>query len=179
MPPNLTDYRATCAAFSWGAARRELAGLPGGGLNIAHEAVERHAQGARRDHVALRFLRPQGVHELRYGELSHLTARFANLLRALEVARGERLFVLSGRIPELYVAVLGSLKAGCVVSPLFSAFGPEPIATRLNLGEGAVLLTTEALYERKLARIRDRLPTNPRGFQTMTTTMARPKISMR
>jgi acetyl-CoA synthetase len=159
VPPNLTDYRATCADFSWGVARRELAGLPGGGLNIAHEAVERHALGARRDHVALRFLGPQGVRELSYGELSRLTARFANVLRALEVARGERLFVLSGRIPELYVAVLGSLKAGCVVSPLFSAFGPEPIATRLNLGAGAVVVTTEALYERKIARIRDRLPT--------------------
>jgi acetyl-CoA synthetase len=159
VPPNLTDYRATCAAFSWGVARRELAGLPGGGLNIAHEAVERHAVGARRDHVALRFLGPQDVRELSYGELSRLTGRFANVLRALGVGRGERLFVLSGRIPELYVAVLGSLKAGCVVSPLFSAFGPEPIATRLNLGAGAVIVTTEALYERKLAKIRDRLPT--------------------
>lgn len=37
-------------------------------------------------------------------------------------------FVLAGRIPELYLAILGALKARCVVCPLFSAFGPEPIS---------------------------------------------------
>ncbi|WP_341648635.1 hypothetical protein [Thauera humireducens] len=45
VAPNLGDYAATCAAFSWDNARQALAGLPGGGLNIAYEAVERHAQG--------------------------------------------------------------------------------------------------------------------------------------
>ncbi len=66
--------------------------------------------------------------------------------------------MLAGRIPELYLAVLGALKARCVVSPLFSAFGPEPIATRLELGEARALITTEALYARKVAGLRDRLP---------------------
>src|SRR5690606_9563357 len=58
----------------------------------------------------------------------------------------------------LYLGVLGGLKLGCVVSPLFSAFGPEPIETRLRIGEGSVLLTSEALYRRKVAGIRERLP---------------------
>ena len=66
--------------------------------------------------------------------------------------------MLSGRIPELYIAVLGALKAKCVVSPLFSAFGPEPIATRLTIGDGRVLVTTEALYRRKVEAIRTQLP---------------------
>ena len=61
--------------------------------------------------------------------------------------------MLLGRIPELYVALLGALKAKCVLSPLFSAFGPEPIATRLEIGEGQVLVTTEALYRRKVAGV--------------------------
>jgi hypothetical protein len=47
---------------------------------------------------------------------------------------------------------------GCVVSPLFSAFGPEPIATRLNIGKADVLVTTKAIYQRKIAAIRGRLP---------------------
>ncbi len=158
-PPHLADYAATCRAFTWDAARRELAGLPGGGLNIAYEAVERHALGTRRDQVAFRFLGAGARRELSYGELSALTSRFANVLRGLGVARDERVFVLAGRIPELYLAVLGSLKAGCVVSPLFSAFGPEPIATRLNLGAGAVLVTTASLYRRKVEPIRAQLPT--------------------
>ncbi len=159
VPPNLADYAATRAAFSWAAVQAELAGLPGGGLNIAHEAVERHAQGARRDHVAFRFLGRNALQDVSYGELSRLTNRFANILRSLGVGKGERLFVLCGRIPELYIAVLGSFKNGTVVSPLFSAFGPEPIATRLNLGEGAVLVTTDLLYARKVAKIRGELPT--------------------
>ncbi|MBK6632261.1 MAG: acetate--CoA ligase [Betaproteobacteria bacterium] len=159
VPPNLADYAATREAFSWDAVRAELAGLPGGGLNIAHEAVERHAQGVRRDHVAFRFLGEKAPQDISYGELSGLTNRFANVLRSLGVGKGERLFVLSGRIPELYIAVLGSFKNGTVVSPLFSAFGPEPIATRLNLGKGAVLVTTEMLYRRKVEKIRGELPT--------------------
>ncbi len=159
MPPNLADYAATCAAFSWEAARAELAGLPGGGLNIAHEAVERHARGPLRGKTAFRFLGADACRDVSYGELSRLTNRFANVLNSLGVAKGERLFILSGRIPELYIAVLGSFKNGTVVSPLFSAFGPEPIATRINLGEGAVLVTTELLYERKVAKMRDQLPT--------------------
>ncbi len=157
--PNLADYAATRQAFSWDAAQAELAGLPGGGLNIAHEAVERHAQGARRNHAAFRFLGEASLRDVSFGELSRLTNRFANVLKSLGVSKGERLFVLSGRILELYIAVLGSFKNGTVVSPLFSAFGPEPIATRLNLGEGAVLVTTELLYRRKVEKIRAELPT--------------------
>ena len=159
LPPNLIDYAATRAAFSWETVRAELAGLPGGGLNIAHETVERHAQGACRDKIAFRFLGVKTNRDIRYGELSRLTNRFANVLKSLGIGKGERLFLLSGRIPELYVTVLGSFKNGTVVSPLFSAFGPEPIATRINLGEGAVLVTTELLYERKVAKIRSQLPT--------------------
>ncbi len=156
--PHLLDYQATCAGFSWNAIKLEMAGLPGGALNIAYEAVDRHAQGPRAEHVAFRFLSTDGQRDISYASLSRLTNRFANVLKTLGVVRGERVFVLTGRILELYTAVLGSLKSGCVVSPLFSAFGPEPLATRLMLGEGAVLITTAALYRRKVAKIRDRLP---------------------
>ncbi|MHB1491398.1 MAG: acetate--CoA ligase, partial [Cellulomonas sp.] len=65
---------------------------------------------------------------------------------------------LSGRVPELYVAALGTLKAGCVFSPLFSAFGPEPVRQRLAIGEGRVLVTTRTAYERKIAPMRESLP---------------------
>lgn len=55
VTPNLGDYEQTAAAFDWDTARGWLDGLPGGGLNIAHEAVDRHAAGARADHVAIRW----------------------------------------------------------------------------------------------------------------------------
>ncbi len=161
MPPNLIDYAAECAHFSWANARRALDGLPDGhGLNIAHEAVDRHANGARAAHMALRWLGKNGaVRDFTYSDLSIWTNRFANVLQDLGVAPGERIFVLAGRIPELYFAVLGGLKHRCVVSPLFSAFGPEPIATRIGIGEGSVLVTTCGLYARKTAALRARLPT--------------------
>jgi acetyl-CoA synthetase len=171
VAPNLVDYAAARAGFSWEAARRELDGLPGGGLNIAHEAIERHA---RSDKTAFRFLSGQGGRrDVSYAELSRLTSRFANLLRGLGVGRGERVFVLSGRIPELYISVLGALKSGSVVSPLFSAFGPEPIATRVRLGEGKVLVTTSELYRRKVAKVRSQLPTLEHVLEVDTPEFAR------
>lgn len=158
LTPNWTDYDGLRATFSWDAARRELAGLPNGGVNIAYEAVDRHASGAARDKTAFRFLAEQRRRDLSYLDLSLLSNRFANVLRTLEVAQGERVFVLTGRIPELYVTVLGSFKNGSVACPLFSAFGSEPIATRMTIGDARVLVTTELLYQRKIMPIRAQLP---------------------
>jgi acetyl-CoA synthetase len=157
--PNLASYGAARAEFSWQAARAQLDGLPGGGLNIAHEAVDRHAAGARGERVALRWLGREGERrDFTYIQLRAATNRFANVLAKLGVERGARVFVLAGRIPELYVAILGALKHGCVVSPLFSQFGPEPIQTRLTIGQGAVLVTSTSLYRKKVASIRSRVP---------------------
>ncbi|MHA1113634.1 MAG: acetate--CoA ligase [Alphaproteobacteria bacterium] len=160
VAPNLADYDAARAAFSWEAARAELDGLPGGaGLNIAHEAVDRHAAGPNAARVAWRWLGKDGsVREITYAELAGLTNRFANALRGLGVGKGDRVFLLAGRVPALYVAALGALKNGGVVSPLFSAFGPEPIKSRMTIGGGRVLVTTPRLYARKVAPIRDQLP---------------------
>ena len=78
--------------------------------------------------------------------LQRLSNRFANVLRGLGIGKGDRVFALAGRIPELYIAALGALKNGSAFCPLFSAFGPEPIQQRLSIGEGKVLVTTRALY---------------------------------
>ena len=160
VAPNLEDLDAARRTFSWGNARAWLDGLPGGhGLNIAHEAVTRHAAGPRADHVAIRWLaRDGGRVELTYRDLDERTNQFANVLDALGVAPGDRVFLLAGRVPELYVATLGSLKHRAVVSPLFSAFGPDPIRQRLQIGAGRVLVTSRRLYDRKVAGIRDQLP---------------------
>ncbi|HSN87365.1 MAG TPA: acetate--CoA ligase, partial [Thermoanaerobaculia bacterium] len=158
--PNLGDYDRVRASFTWGAARRELDGLPGGaGLNIAHEAVTRHAAGPRAGHVALRCVGKKGeVRDIAFAELEGLTNRFANILAGLGVEPGERVFALLPRVPELYVTALGTLKTRAVFSPLFPAFGPEPIRQRLTLGDGRVLVTTAALYRKKVAELRRDLP---------------------
>jgi acetyl-CoA synthetase len=160
LPPNVADYEVERAHFTWQAARAALDGLPGGrGLNIAHEAVDRHASSERLQHVALRCLdRHGGRQDVSYEELSRQSNQFANALAGLGITRSERVFVLMPRTAALYVAVLGALKHRCVVSPLFAAFGPEPICQRLALGGGSVLVTTPSLYRRKVAGIRELLP---------------------
>lgn len=158
--PNLLDYDAACAGFSWDAVRRELDGLPGGrGLNIAHEAVDRHASGSLADTVALRWLGSEGeVRDFTYADLKRLTGRFANVLKGLGHGKGDVVCVLAGRVPELYIAALGTLKSAGVFCPLFSAFGPEPVFQRLSRGEARVLVTTERQYRQKVAGLMDKLP---------------------
>ena len=161
VAPNLMDYERTCAAFSWEAAQREMEYLPDrGALNIAYQCVDRHANSLRRDHLALRWLSKAGeTRDITYDGLRRLSNRFANVLRELGIGKGDRVFALAGRIPELYVAALGALKNGSVFCPLFSAFGPEPIHQRLAIGEGNLLVTTQALYSRrKIAELQGSLP---------------------
>jgi acetyl-CoA synthetase len=160
VAPNVPDYEAARAPGFWDRARRDLDGLPGGkGLNIAHEAVDRHASGALAGKLALRWLGKGGARrDFTYAELGRETSRFANALRGLGLGKGDLVAVLAGRIPELYVAALGTLKNRSVFSPLFSQFGPEPIRTRLEIGQARALVTTELLYDRKVASIRSSLP---------------------
>jgi acetyl-CoA synthetase len=160
VPPNLVDYDQARATARWAEIGVELDGMPdGAGLNMAHECVDRHADGPSADQVALRFLGRRGaIRGYTYGELRDHTNRFANALSKLGVAAGDRVFLLLGRTPELYVAMLGSLKRRAIVCPLFAAFGPEPIRQRMELGDAQVLVTTSAQYRRKIAGLRDRLP---------------------
>jgi len=160
VQPNLLNYDATRATFSWEDVRRELNGLPDGrGLNIAHEAVDRHADSAMGERVAIRFLTKEGGSTcLTYGELKEQSNRFANLLGQLGVHAGERVFWLAGRGLLLYPVFFGTLKYRGVLCPLFAAFGPEPIFQRLERGNARVLVTTERQYAKKIAPLLDRLP---------------------
>jgi len=160
VQPNLLDYDATRATFSWEDVRRELNNLPDGrGLNIAHEAVDRHADSSMGERVAIRFLAKEGGNTcLTYGELKEHSNRFANLLGQLGVHAGERVFWLAGRGPLLYPVFFGTLKYRGVLCPLFAAFGPEPIFQRLERGNARVLVTTERQYAKKIAPLLDRLP---------------------
>lgn len=91
--------------------------------------------------------------------LDEAASRLATVLETLGVGRGDAVFSLSGRVPAFYAAVLGTLKGGAVFCPLFSAFGPEPIRARLEIGKGICLVTTRALFQRKASQILDVLPT--------------------
>jgi acetyl-CoA synthetase len=156
--PNLGDYDNARATFDWGEAAKGLDRIGGTAWNICHEAVDRHLL-THPDKIAIRWLPRSGDPvDITYAHLAADTSRFASALDSLGLDAGTRIFVLSNRIPALHVALLGALKHGSVVAPLFSAFGPEPIETRMSIAEGRVLVTTDSLYRRKVAAMRDRLP---------------------
>lgn len=163
----LPDYEEYIKTFSWTRARTLLDGLPDGGLNIAHEAVDRHLRAGRGDKLALRWIgRDDRIRDYTYSALGAATNRFADVLARRGVTKGDRVFSLLGRIPELYFAALGTLKNGSVFSPLFSAFGPEPIKARMSIGNAKVLVTSEAFYRRKIEPWRNELASLEHVFLT-------------
>jgi len=159
VAPNLREYDAEAESFSWQAVARELDGLPAGGRNIAYEAIDRHALGPHGDRTALRFRGKEGTtRDYTYRQLQELTNRFANVLRGLGIGAGDPIVTLLGAVPEVHVAAFGALKNRSVFCPLYAAFGPEPIRVRLNLAKARVLVTTEALFRRKIQPQLDPLP---------------------
>ncbi|OAN76663.1 acetate--CoA ligase [Jannaschia sp. EhC01] len=130
-----------------------------GTLNIAYEALDRHVEDGHGTEIAMIWLGKDGTRqEISYSDLSAMASRFANVLTSHGCAPGDSLFALMGRVPELYATALGALKVGAVFTPLFSAFGPEPIRTRMEIGDAKVLVTTASIYKRKIAPWRDDLP---------------------
>ncbi len=156
---------ASPRASVWDVSRVDL-GLPigpSGDINIADLALDRHVRAGHGARTALRWFARDDAEvdhpvDISYSMLQHRVNRFAGALRRHGFEPGNGVATLAGRVPELYVAALGTMKAQCVYSPLFSAFGPEPIRQRLVIGKIKVLVTTALLYRRKVAAIIDQLP---------------------
>ncbi|NOQ00089.1 MULTISPECIES: acetate--CoA ligase [Mycolicibacterium] len=165
LRPNLVDYARTRAQFDWADVPNLCTAMGTDRCNIAYAALDRHAQSPRATHTALRFITDAGgagtvtTCDMTYAELYRRACQFTGVLRTLGITKGQRVFTIMGRIPELYIAILGALRNGNVVSPLFSAFGPEPIAARIRIGQPAVLVTTTEIYQRKIKPIADQRST--------------------
>lgn len=158
---NLSDYEELCATFDWQKEQSQLDGLPeGNGLNIAYEAVDRHANGVLKNTLAIRIIKKdKSTIDFTYSDLKNETSKFANVLQKLNIQKGEAVFTLLGRTPELYFTALGSLKYTALFCPLFSVFGPEPVFQRLSKGAATVLVTTTTFYEKKIKHQLSQLPT--------------------
>lgn len=160
LTSNIEDYSALCSSFKWNDEQKNLEGLPNNtGFNIAYEAVDRHADSNLRDRIALRWIRKDKSEcDFTYRDLKLLSSKFANALTVLGVSKGETVFTLLGRAPELYTVALGTLKKTAVFCPLFSVFGPEPVFQRLSKGKAKILVTTLEQYERKIKPALTKLP---------------------
>jgi acetyl-CoA synthetase len=160
-PPNMLDYDAARRHVSWEAIGARLEGAGVHGMNIAHQAVDRHAKGEYGARTALRWLaRAGGFAELSYAELARQSSRFANALQTARAGAGagDVVCVLLDRIPEFHIALLGSLKAGCVVAPVQSDLDVAAVVSRLRLGQARVLVTSAEWLHRHGTQLRRQLP---------------------
>jgi acetyl-CoA synthetase len=134
-----------------------------GFINICYEALDQHLSGPMKDAVAIRFIpmswspKNTSVTDMTYQELARNSCQFFHVLKSLGLHKGDIVFSLSPRIPELFMVAFGTLRGGMIFSPLFSAFGPEPIESRINRGKGKVLFSLASLYRKKVLPIRDSL----------------------
>jgi acetyl-CoA synthetase len=157
FPPNLEDYERACRSFSWTKARSDIDWFDGK-LNAAYNAVDRHIYTWRKNKVAL-YWEDEAGNEKKYTfeELSLLSNKVGNILKAFDVTRGDRVFIFLPRIPELYFCFLGILKIGAIAGTLFSAFQEQALADRLANSDAKILITTRELKPR-VDKIRRKLP---------------------
>ena len=142
--------------FDWEEfSRQHLDWNPAERLNIAHEVVDRHAKDRRK--VALFCISREGKEEkYTYRELKNLTSQFANVLKDLGIKKGDAVARLLPRIPEAYITLFGTWKAGAIDVPLYTAFGPEGVQYRVE-DSGAKLIVTDAENRDKVEETKESL----------------------
>ncbi|MCF6094970.1 acetate--CoA ligase [Microaerobacter geothermalis] len=145
---NLANYDETYKTFKWEDVEKEFSWYETGKVNMAYEAIDRHAEGFRKNKVALYYSDATRDEKYTFMELKRLTNRFGNVLRKYGIQKGDRVFIFMPRSPELYVSLLGSLKIGAIVGPLFEAFMEAAVKDRLQDSEAVAIVTTPQLLPR-------------------------------
>lgn len=141
------SYQAYMEQFSVASIEAELLGDLQSGFNVCQEICDRYAEG---DRIGLRYQSVDGqVSEHSFAELKEKSARFANYLTSIGIGKGDRVAALLPRTPELMVVILGTLRAGAVYQPLFTAFGSGAIEYRTDKA-GTKLIVTDATNRHKL-----------------------------
>ncbi|QEW06430.1 AMP-binding protein [Nitrincola iocasae] len=147
------DYSSFYAGFSPDSLQETvLQGSWHSGLNVCAEVCDRWA--AQPDKVALYHRDLEGqASQMTFLQLSQQASRFANYLKSMGVGKGDRVAGLLPRTPELLVVILGTLKAGAVYQPLFTAFGSGAIEYRLQQA-ATRLIVTDATNFPKLQEVK-------------------------
>lgn len=146
--PNMSDYEQWSADFKWEDVEKQFSWYETGKVNMAYEAIDRHVANGRGDKVALYYSDATRDESYTFADLSRKTNQFANVLRKLGIQKGDRIFIFMPRTPELYVSLLGSLKVGAVVGPLFEAFMETAVRDRLEDSGAVAIVTTPSLVHR-------------------------------
>ncbi|MCK9442579.1 MAG: acetate--CoA ligase, partial [Methanothrix sp.] len=122
----------------------------GGKINVAYNAVDRHARSWRRNKLAYIFVgEPVGdVRKITYFELSREVNRFANALKAEGIKKGDRVGLYLPMIPELPVAMLACAKLGAIHVVVFSGFSAVAMRDRLEDCQPKILITCDGSYRR-------------------------------
>ncbi len=121
----------------------------GGKVNIVHNALDRHAETWRRNKVAL--LWEGEKYEQRsytYHQLQREVCRFASVLRAMGVNKGDRVTIYMGRIPEIVIAMLACAKIGAVHSVVYGGFSVEALHGRIEDSQSKVAITADGAWLR-------------------------------
>ncbi len=153
---HLHNYEEQSANFDWSEVEKEFSWAKTGKINMAHEAIDRHAESDRKNKVALYYKDQHRNETYTFYEMKRMTNRAANLLKShSDLEKGDRIFIFMPRSPELYFLMFGALKMGLIVGPLFEAFMEGAIYDRLEDSNAKAIITTPEL----LPRIpKDRLP---------------------
>ncbi|MFD7521330.1 acetate--CoA ligase [Paenibacillus chitinolyticus] len=145
---NLGDYEKARESFNWEKIESNFSWFDTGKVNMAYEAIDRHAESSRKDKVALYYSDQKRDESYTFSQLKTTSNQFGNVLRKLGVNKGDRFFIFMPRTPELYMALLGAIKIGAVVGPLFEAFMEMAVRDRLHDSEAVAIITTPALVHR-------------------------------
>jgi len=145
---NLENYEEAYANFDWADVEKQFSWHETGKVNMAYEAIDRHLNLGRAEKIALHYSDQTRKESYTYAQLSRLSNQFGNVLKKLGIRKGDRVFVFMPRTPELYVSVLGTLKVGAIVGPLFEAFMEAAVRDRLEDSEAVAIVTTPALLPR-------------------------------
>jgi acetyl-CoA synthetase len=146
--PNILQLREN-VGHSQEKIQEEIEFFSDGTLNIAHNAIDRHAKGEKKDKIALLFESATGEKEsYTYGQLETLTNQFANVLKSQGIKKGDRVFVFLPTIPQRYIVFLGILKVGAIVGTMFSAFQEIALVDRLSDSQANMVVTTADLFSR-------------------------------
>lgn len=145
---NLGNYEQARANFSWDSIEQHFSWHQTGKVNMAYEAIDRHAESDRKNKIALLYSDNRRDEQYTFEQMKAKSNQFGNLLRKLGVHKGDRVFIFMPRTPELYFALLGTIKIGAVVGPLFEAFMEMAVCDRLKDSEAVAIVTTPALVSR-------------------------------